>query len=867
VSGAASTPALRRGVAALAMLVALAAPASAAAEVIATTPTELLDRLDAAWKARDAEAYLALWRFETPEVREEETDFARHRVGAGASEIRIHRPDVFPDGVKLNVSVQAFSVQEPRASLEQWLFRLAQGPEGWALVGREAQSRLDGLVHLSLDSVGYKAAGLTVSLEDFTLTLHRGTLFMPPESLGPTVLVFVGEATVRFKPANTTEQDQLRQFCGAPELVDRVGAAFIRLHPADLHRVLSPVRLEPDPEAARRLREAQKVFREQSTRSFVLDAVLPGAPWSLLPSLGDALATFETDRNGTLTLTVNAGDFEGISLFDRSRRRQICLYPAGGRGIRYSEDDARESDLLRHDLQIRFDPARNGIIGQDTLSLQLQVHASTLRLKLDDSLNVHSVRSKEGGNHLFFRVRHQNSLMVSLGPLAGRIGPITLTVHYSGILVPGPIDREVLETLQAPARPAGIVRDDIPLETVLAYTNRIAWYPQTSIDDHAVAHLRFDVPEGYLAIAGGTRSGPRTVGDRTIIDYDQDRPGKYMSVVVGRLFEAGSGTEGPVALQAFGTVRTRSDASATLARAAAILRFFAGEFGPCPYRTLNIVLAEAEAPGGHSPPGMIFLTKRPFFLRGSLREDPGSANDSPDFFLAHELAHQWWGHGVAGQNYHERWLSEGMAQYAAAQWIRRSQGENAFRQTLQRMARWAFDRTSEGPISLGHRLGHIKGDSQTFRAVVYDKGAYVLHMLRAVVGDDSFRTALTALQAEHPYGKIGTDDLREALERASGRPLEPYFREWVLGTALPRLRVSQKVEREGSRYRSVVDVTAEALPGPVPLEIAVVHEGGREARRVVLPPEGGTWTIETSGRPRKVEANAGATLLARIERK
>ena len=92
---------------------------------------------------------------------------------------------------------------------------------------------------------------------------------------------------------------------------------------------------------------------------------------------------------------------------------------------------------------------------------------------------------------------------------------------------------------------------------------------------------------------------------------------------------------------------------------------------------------------------------------------------------------------MAPQNYRERWISEGSAHYAAALWVQKVRGEEAFQSVLRQFSRWALRHTALGPIHLGYRLGQLKGDAQIFRAVVYDKGAYVLHMLRALVGRDS----------------------------------------------------------------------------------------------------------------------------------
>src|SRR5439155_14839846 len=122
-------------------------------------------------------------------------------------------------------------VTEPRGRVDQVLLTTRRFGESWLVTERQDLTQIDGLVHLSLAPRGYKADGLALRLPDFEIRFRRGTLFLPPESLGPTALVFVGEATVRFTPRPETEKEQLRQFCGRRELVADVRGAFIRIHP------------------------------------------------------------------------------------------------------------------------------------------------------------------------------------------------------------------------------------------------------------------------------------------------------------------------------------------------------------------------------------------------------------------------------------------------------------------------------------------------------------------------------------------------------------------------------------------------------------------------------------------------------------
>lgn len=821
----------------------------------------LAERFQRAWQTKDAAAYLELWDFASEAERAAEGAFANEHFRAEESTLGVFPvAGRTPDEALLNA--RAFSVTEPRGRLEQWLYRAERRRGALRIVAREPLPGVEGLLHLSLDPVGYRADGMKVQFEDFELNLQKGTLFTSPPAIGPTAIVFVGEAEVRMRPAPAAEQQQLVQFAGAPELRDRVRAAFIRIHPGDLHRVLSPARFTPYPEGARDLAAARAFYDEQVARAFVLDTSLPRSPWWIFPGLGDASITFRTARRGTLTYALSTDEPEGISLFDREKRRQVCLYPRAGREAHYDEDAGRPVDVLEHDLQVRFDPLRSRLDGQDTLKIRVSAASSTLRLRLDDSLAVTSIVSEQAGDHAFFRVRGQDSVMVSLGALSGTIGDIALTVRYQGVHWPTAVEQEVQGA--PPGADLGGLGEDFIVDPVLTYSNRTAWYPQAGADDYSRARLRFDLPESWTALTGGARVASRREGGRHRLEYRQDQPGKYITVTIGRFQEAGRLAADGRTLEAFGLARTKSDAERTLAQSAAILRFFESEFGPYPYASLRIAVVEGLTPGGHSPPGMVILSRRPPLARGSLRDDPATFWDLPGFFVAHELAHQWWGHGVAGQNYRERWLAEGFAQYAAALWIRHDRGEAEFQTVLRRLSRWALRENAEGPIHLGHRLGHVVGDPQIYRAIVYNKGAYVLHMLRGIVGDDAFRRGVKALQEKNRFGKVGTGDLQAALQEASGRDLRPYFDAWVYGTALPQIEYTAQAKGKGQG--TLVTVKARDLPGPVPLLLTAYRGGQREAKRVTLEPAGGSFSFDRAGAAR-VEVNEDRALLAVVSKR
>jgi hypothetical protein len=824
------------------------------------------DRLAAAWGARDLGAWMSQWAFADEEARREEESLARAAFEGTETQLsflRAPRPGRDPD--RLDLDAQVFVADEPRGRVAYFRLRAERREGRFRLVERRGAGAVDGLVHLALDPAAYRVRGASLRLEDFELRMESGTLFQTAAAIGPTGLVFVGKGRVVFTPRPAAEREQLRQYSGRTTLDRAVDWAFVRVHPADFQHVVDVARLAPEPAPEARRARAEEVFRARAPRSFALDAALPRSPWWLLPSPGDAIVDFPQGRKRVLTFAVSSGESEDLNLFDRDRQLQICVYPSAGRPVDYDDDARRVVDVLDQDLAVRFEPDRLTLSGVHRMKIALLQPAPTVRFRLDDDLRVSSVTTEDGASLLFFRVREQNSLVVSLGTLGSRGEPFTLVTRYAGRHDPAPVDQELVQT---PAilheREEGSFVEKPPT----VYSNRTAWYPRPPYEDFSPATAAFDTPEGWLAVSGGELVSMRSEGERVRTEFRNAQPGKILTAVVGRLSELGLRQEGGVAVRGFSSARVRGEALDAMQLVQRIVAFYEQRFGPCPYPFLGLVRVEAETPGGHSPPGLVYLQQRPPVLRmRSLADDPANFSDLPGFFAAHEVAHQWWGQATAPASYRERWLSEAWAQYAAALWVRETSGEGAFRGMLDRMGRWAFRHDAAGPIHLGQRLGLIRGDPRIFRAVVYDKGAWVLHMLRGILGDEAFFGGARAFLETHRFARAGTEDFRSALEKASGRDLRAYFDRWVYGTGLPRLAYETRTEPgPAGRWRVRVDVRADDLPADVPVGVTLVGSRGRETHRASVGPSGATIQIETGERPRKVLLNDDRGLLARVDR-
>jgi hypothetical protein len=800
--------------------------------------TEAMRLFETALKQKDIEKALASFRFANANARaNQEAEF--RGIFSSAREVTFisDAPGLSADGQAAGALGTLTQISEPRGAVEQWSLRWDKTPAGWRITGKESFGGIDGLVHLTLQSPGYLAAGQTIELEDFTLKMIEGTFFLNTQEAGPTALVFVGRGQVRFKPRPATERGQMKIFAKSEILEDEVSRAFLRIHPADLYRTLKPGNFVEDPLSASRIARATDYFDRHKTDSFILDAAVPGAPWWLLPGLGDSTIAFDTRRFGVLTLSLSSFEDEGVTLFNRSTQRQISAYPrAAAVGQPTDEDSA--FDVVNHDLSISLNPETFDLTGRDTVTIDVKGPVSSFRFHLDDDLQVRSVRSKEAGRHLFFRVRGQNSVLVYMGQLSDRIGRIHFTVDYIGRLPAGTVESEILRLDQDGPQ------EDMPffIDPALIYSKRRAFYPQVGDEDYSTSTLKVSVPADWTVVSGGARSEVTEQTTR-IVTHEQRQQGKYIGFLVSRLQSIAEETAEGLTFTAFAQSRVRRDALRSVAWLKSASAFYSSAFGPLPYSPLNLAIIEAPVPGGHSPPGFIIVQQRPPLMSGGLKDDPATFYDIPGFFLAHELAHQWWGHGVTPRTYRDRWIAEGFAQYAAALWSRESQGEETFNRVLRKMVTWTRRLTAAGPVDLGNRVGHIQNNAQAHRAVVYDKGALVLDMVRRLIGDEAFKRSLSRLQKEHRFAKVDSETVRRAFEAEASIDLDGLWEIFVRNTRIP----SMHIEAVANGQEIVVD----GYTGPLPVEVKIGEKrqslivngrllipGASPSAKVVLDPDG-----------------------------
>lgn len=230
--------------------------------------------------------------------------------------------------------------------------------------------------------------------------------------------------------------------------------------------------------------------------------------------------------------------------------------------------------------------------------------------------------------------------------------------------------------------------------------------------------------------------------------------------------------------------------------------------------------------------------------------------------VIHEVAHQWFGNAVTESDWDDVWLSEGFATYFTLLFIEHAYGRDEFVAALESSAERVFRHYQDDP---DYRVVHddLADMSRVTSSATYQKGSWVLHMLRSELGDDAFRSGIRSYYARHMNANASTDDFRAAMEEASGRDLTAFFDQWLRSGGNPRLvgwwdyepsaravRIEiEQTQAAGPTFRFPLEVGLRFGDEALPSIVETVEVDGRFHRFVISVPEAPTSvTLDPSTR-------------------
>jgi aminopeptidase N len=291
-------------------------------------------------------------------------------------------------------------------------------------------------------------------------------------------------------------------------------------------------------------------------------------------------------------------------------------------------------------------------------------------------------------------------------------------------------------------------------------------------EDKATLDLQLALPVGLRAIGPGALVSQQPGTDGTVVyRWRETRP--MSTYLFG--FAAGRFTEvevrhGKTTLWYVGEKFSRDELSGIFRDTPDMLEFFTARAGvPYPGDTYTQVLVASTA--GQEASGFSLLSEA--YGRAVLNDQRAIS------LIAHELAHQWWGNLVTCRDWREFWLNEGFATFMAAAYDEHRFGREAYRRDIER-ARVRYEEVLRNGGNRSLVFPDWNRPTPGDRTLVYQKGAYVLHLLRERIGEDAFWAGFRRYTAAYAGASVTTEDFRRSMEESSGSSLGEFFDKRVL---------------------------------------------------------------------------------------
>jgi hypothetical protein len=390
---------------------------------------------------------------------------------------------------------------------------------------------------------------------------------------------------------------------------------------------------------------------------------------------------------------------------------------------------------------------------------------------------------------------------------------------------------------------------------------RTSWYPSVNaFNDRATFDLTFKVPNRYTLVGVGKLVKSWREDNFAASQWVSEVPLAVAGFNYG-VFKKKEFTDEPTKYQieGYATVEVpdylreardeiamspSSLSERAMVDAQNAMRIFTKYFGEAPYGRIAIT-QQPQFNFGQSWPTLVYLplsayldsTQR-WMLMGRIST---GLTEFVQEVTPHEVAHQWWGHIVGWASFHDQWLSEGFADFSAGLFLQLTEKNldkylkywDRQRERIVEKNQWGNRANDAGPIWMGLRLNTYKTQGAYFR-LVYPKGGFILHMLRAMMydrktGDQTFiemmhdfvKTHFNQNASTESFKRIVEKHMTPAMDMDGNKRMDWFFNEWVYGTELPR-------------YKLEYSLTPDA-GGKVLLKLTVTQSGVSDNFKMLVP--------------------------------
>lgn len=505
---------------------------------------------------------------------------------------------------------------------------------------------------------------------------------------------------------------------------------------------------------------------------------------------------------------------------------------------------------LHFDIKLTFDPDLSRINSAET-DVTVVVRQNNIA-KIDFDFGTMPVSGVKVNNENARFTQHDEKLDVYLTAPAQANQKLNISVFYSGI----PKDGLILAK----------DKDGHPSAIGDNWADRVHnWIPCL---DHpsAKASVRFTVTAGAnnTVVANGILESEKKNSDATKTwIYNEPRVvSPYnMVVAIGQFASAVLKTNSPVPISYYVPPADKKFAEQGFSPAAPSVLTFSNLIAPYPYQKLGLIVGATRF-GGMENANTIVFTPNLFnnFTQAKRLSRRYKIPGAIEEVVAHEIAHQWFGDSVTEATWADLWLSEGFATYFAGIFLEKNEGEDAFRTYMKDKAQEYFDYEKRRRVPIYDTETEKLFD--LLNANNYQKGAWVLHGLRGMLGDRAFFEGLKLYYKTYKDSTATTEDLRAALEKTSNKDLKDFFSRWIYKAGHPVYKIDWKQTGKSTLELTLRQTQAdEAFLQPVVVEITTA----KGVSRVKISPKDKETSITIkSAQPKKIVVDPDGFILKEV---
>jgi aminopeptidase N len=498
-------------------------------------------------------------------------------------------------------------------------------------------------------------------------------------------------------------------------------------------------------------------------------------------------------------------------------------------------------DVQHYEFNVKVSDINDSLYGRAVITVRFTEKTNAVRFDLmninDTARGMSVVAIKENGKQLSYTHR-SNVISISLDKNADVNEVRKFEISYKGIPADGLI----------------ISKNKFGHRTMFGdnWPNRARnWIPcKDHLSDKAAVDFIVTAPDHYKVVANGIKVEEKNLADHFLLTHWKEEvplPTKVMVIGVADFAVDYPGEVNGIPLSSWIFPEQKEKGFYDYAQAAEILPYYIKNVGPYSYKKLANVQSKTIF-GGMENAGAIF------YYEGSV-----TGTRKSEGLLAHEIAHQWFGDAATEADWPHIWLSEGFATEMTHLYLESKYGRDTLVKGLlaDRRTVIAFTKRKKVPVvdtSAGTDIMQLLNTNS------YQKGGWVLHMLRSELGDAVFWKSIRGYYAAFKDKNAHTKDLQNIFEKISGKNLETFFTQWLYTPENPTLDIGWSYDAQNKKVTINIDQKTNAL-FVFPLEIQLDVNGTAGAQSVSVNKKSNTFTFAADTKPSKIILDPNCKLL------